>query len=115
MLQLAFAHFQRFALARGDSTRHDVRHGEARMHLIIMWLGGITAGLGAFFFLMMVIVDGRGNPLGMVYALGIGGGLVVSGAMLYCFGAIVAHLAAIRKATEAQAKFFAERFTKPAP
>lgn len=83
------------------------------MHHIIMWLGGITAAIGAFFFLMVVITAKSGNAGALIGSIGIGGGLVVSGAMLYCFGAIVDHLAAIRVATEAQAKLFADRAAKP--
>ncbi|URK88595.1 hypothetical protein LP421_16195 [Rhizobium sp. RCAM05350] len=44
-----------------------------------MWLGGITAAIGAFFFLMVVITAGKGNAGALFGAIGIGGGLVVSG------------------------------------
>jgi hypothetical protein len=79
-----------------------------------MWLGWFTAAIGAFFFLMVAITAGKDNAGTLFGALGIGGGLILSGAMLYCLGAIVDHLAAIRQATEAQAKLFADRAAKPA-
>ncbi len=84
------------------------------MHHIVMWLGGITAAIGAFFFLMVLITAGKGNAGALIGSITIGGGLIVSGAMLYCFGTIVDHLAAIRAATEAQAKLFTDRAAKPA-
>ena len=74
-----------------------------------MWLGWFTAAIGAFLFLMVAITAGKGNTGALFGAIGIGGGLIVSGAVLYCFGTIVDHLAAIRQATEAQAKLFADR------
>lgn len=82
------------------------------MHTIVMWLGGITAALGVFFFVMVAITS-QGQSGGLVlWAIGIGGGMVLSGAVLYCFGAIVEHLIAIRAAAERQVEIF-DRLGKP--
>jgi hypothetical protein len=50
------------------------------MHKIVMWLGGITAGIGVF-FIVMIMVTAKGFDKGsaIVAALGIGGSLVLSG------------------------------------
>lgn len=77
------------------------------MHRIVMWMGGVTAALGLLLFLLVVLSSPRGA--GLISALSVGGALVLSGAMLYCFGAIVEHLIAIRTATEAQLKVFEDR------
>lgn len=75
------------------------------MHTIVMWLGGILVACGAIFFVMIIIAAGTAGrgPQTLVYAAGFCLSFVVSGALLYCFGAIVQHLIAIRSATERQA------------
>lgn len=82
------------------------------MHRIVMWMGGITAGIGLFFFLMIVVTSQSGG--GLITALSVGGAMVLSGAMLYCFGAIVEHLIAIRAATESQLRVFEDRLGRKA-
>lgn len=83
------------------------------MHKIVMWLGWSAIGLGCFFFLMIAILARDADRSGQVFAaLIIGGSLILSGAMLYCFGAIVEHLIAIRKATERQVAIF-DRLGQP--
>lgn len=69
------------------------------MHKIVMWMGGITAVMGLFFCLMSFIV--MTPRAGMLWGLTVGGSIILSGAILYCFRAIVDHLLAIRTATEA--------------
>ena len=76
------------------------------MHKIVMWLGVCTAALGLFFFLMIVFVGNNQGSVALLSALSIGGGLVLSGALLYCFGAIVEHLIAIRENTARQLVIF---------
>lgn len=82
------------------------------MHRIVMWMGGITAAIGLFFFVMIVAISQSGG--GAITALSVGGVMVLSGAMLYCFGAIVEHLIAIRAATESQLKVFEDRLGRKA-
>jgi hypothetical protein len=84
----------------------------AIVHKIVRWMGGITAVIGLFFFLMVVITSPSGA--GLISALTFGGGMILSGAILYRFGAIVEHLLAIRTATEAQLKIFDDRLGKKA-
>lgn len=87
------------------------------MHTIVMWLGGITAALGAFFIHMMIVTTtggtGAGGGATVLIAIATGGGLILSGAMLYCFGAIVQHLRAIRRASERQAEIFERMGKRP--
>lgn len=83
------------------------------MHKIVIWLGVITAGIGVFFFVMIVVTSqGLDKGTKIVAALGIGGSLVLSGALLFTFGSIVEHLIAIRKNTEKQVEIF-DRLGKP--
>ncbi|MBN7756109.1 hypothetical protein JYP46_04680 [Nitratireductor aquimarinus] len=65
------------------------------MHGIVKFAGGLTVlvGLAALVFGIMVVADA--GP-GSVMVLGFGLSVILSGAVLYCFGAIVEHLAAIR-------------------
>lgn len=78
-----------------------------RMHRIVMYMGGLVAAMGALFFVMLVVVSLQGRDAGsMLFAALIGGGLILSGAILCCFGAIVEHLIAIRANTERQLEIF---------
>ncbi len=76
------------------------------MHLIVMWMGGLTALLGVLFFVVVAISSGGQSPATILSAVLIGLGCIVSGALLYTFGAIVEHLIAIRAAGERQAAAF---------
>lgn len=78
-----------------------------------MYMGGIVAGMGALFFMMLLIVSGQARDSGSILMAAIvGGGLILSGAMLYCFGAIVEHLIAIRANTQKQLDIF-DKLGKP--
>lgn len=65
------------------------------MHRILMWLGRIGAALGIFLFVMVAISSAGQGGAAVLGAIGVGGGLIQSGAVLYSFGAIVEHLIAI--------------------
>lgn len=83
------------------------------MHRLVMVLGGITAAMGALFFLLILITSSSTQDRGSVlFAAGIGGSFILSGAILFCFGAIVEHLIAIRAAAERQVEIF-DRLGKP--
>ncbi|MGO4832362.1 hypothetical protein AB4144_08715 [Rhizobiaceae sp. 2RAB30] len=80
------------------------------MHQIVMWLGSITAAMGAIIFILIMIMVGTATQAGgaaaLLTAAGIGGGLIVSGALLYTFGSIAESLIAIRQNTERQLAIF---------
>ncbi len=67
------------------------------MHTIVKIAGGLTAfvGLVICFFGFRMAADSS-SGLGGLWVIGIGLSTILSGAILYCFGAIVDHLAAIR-------------------
>lgn len=80
------------------------------MHTAIMWVGGIIAGFGILFTALIIGLGyANGGAAAILTGLGIGGAMFLSGAMLYCFGAIVDHLQAIRRASEDQLRVFTER------
>lgn len=77
------------------------------MHKIVMVMGCIAAAMGLIFFILVMLQASQSQDrTGFLPAITIGGGLVVSGAVLYCFGAIVEHLIAIRAAAERQVEIF---------
>lgn len=77
------------------------------MHQIIKAVGiaAIAAGLVILLVGFGILSSGEPSftPMGV---LGISLPAMLSGAVLYCFGAIVEHLIAIRAATERQLKIF---------
>lgn len=69
------------------------------MHGLFKIVGSIPAFIGAFVAVYGLLFIGHGPELL------IGGiALIVSGAMMYCFGSIVKHLAAIRELQERQTR-----------
>ncbi|MER2534755.1 MAG: hypothetical protein ABTQ31_06270 [Rhizobiaceae bacterium] len=83
------------------------------MHVIVMWMGGITAAIGLLFFVLTVATSGQtAGPFAALYAVIIGGSLILSGAMLYCFGAIVKHLRDIKALQQQQLAIF-DRLGRP--
>lgn len=83
------------------------------MHKIVMWIGAITAVVGLLVCILAFITMPTGAAMLTAFMFGVGS--ILSGAVLYCFGAIVEHLLAIRRATEAQLQFFTDRMkTRPA-
>lgn len=77
------------------------------MHNFIKAVGGILAAIGLVIAGMALSTQAGGfGQAGKVYALAIGFSIMVPGAILYCFGAIVEHLAAIRKNGEKQLAIF---------
>ncbi len=66
---------------------------------------GIVAGAG-------IAISAQNNTSVQLTGIMIGAGLALPGAMLYCFGAIVENLIAIRKNTERQLAIF-ERLGQP--
>jgi hypothetical protein len=88
-------------------TRRDGAVAEGSMHKFVMWLGGVTAGLGIIVFAFMLIAAMPTHDIaGDFFAISTGGSILLAGAMLYCFGAIVDHLIAIRQAAERQVEIF---------
>lgn len=78
------------------------------MHTFIKMVGAIIATLGILVAVVAVFTAER-SPMGQqsqLYALLLGAGVALPGATLYCFGAIVEHLIAIRKNTERQVEIF---------
>ncbi|MBL8576128.1 MAG: hypothetical protein JNK47_02795 [Mesorhizobium sp.] len=60
------------------------------MHKIIMGLGGATAALGVFFWVMAVVTTALGTlSAPIVQPIAAGGGLVLAGAAVYALGAIL--------------------------
>ncbi|MBS9720232.1 hypothetical protein JYU29_05975 [Tianweitania sp. BSSL-BM11] len=78
------------------------------MHKIVTGVGTLIAVVG-----LIIMVYGASqlvdkNPVGTPAAL-IGMGVLLSGSMLYCFGAIVEHLIALRRISEKQLAIFEQR------
>jgi hypothetical protein len=82
------------------------------MHSIIQFVGALVAiaGVVVITFAVMMMVGGQpgGAVAGVSFAAG-GLGTLLSGALLYCFGAIVEHLIAIRRNGEEQLRIAANR------
>lgn len=79
------------------------------MHRLIMVLGALIAFVGVLFFVLIVITARNQPGIALMTAIMSGGGMLISGAILYSFGAVVEHLIAIRRNTEQQLKIFQER------
>jgi hypothetical protein len=77
------------------------------MHQIIKAVGIAAIAAGILIVLIGVGLIFSGDPnFTLADILWIGFSTILSGAVLYCFGAIVEHLIAIRLATEQQLKIF---------
>ena len=81
------------------------------MHVIIQGFGLlIVIGGGALmYFAGKTAGEAAGGTMISVLVMATALGLIVSGAAIYCFGAIVQHLIAIRRISEAQMRLLAER------
>lgn len=83
------------------------------MHKIVMWLGGVTAALGAVAIIGGLVIGApRHDITPAMGAAMFGLPAILSGALLYTFGSIVEHLIAIRKNTERQVEIF-DKLGKP--
>lgn len=80
------------------------------MHFVIKLFGGISATLGFVALILGIALLWAGSEalLPRIFVVS-GFSSLMSGAILYCFGAIVEHLIAIRRNTEAQLQIFTER------
>lgn len=77
------------------------------MHKIVMWLGAITAALGAVAIIGGLAIGAPKHDITpAIGAAMFGAPAILSGALLYTFGSIVEHLIAIRKASERQVEIF---------
>jgi hypothetical protein len=81
------------------------------MHGFLKAIGGIVAVIGIVAG-AGIAISAQNNTSAQLTGIMIGAGLALPGAMLYCFGAIVEHLIAIRKNTERQLAIF-ERLGQP--
>lgn len=81
------------------------------MHIIIQFFGIIVVIVGGavLYFGLGAAGEAPGSGLVTVAVMATGLGTVVSGAAIYCFGAIVQHLIAIRRNSEAQLEIFQQR------
>lgn len=81
------------------------------MHVIIQGFGALVVLIGGaiIYIALRSAGDAPGAPLVAVAVFGTGLGTVVSGAAIYCFGAIVQHLIAIRRNSEVQLQLFQNR------
>lgn len=83
------------------------------MHHIVMVFALIDMLIAAVIIAFGIAAGtSSSNPLTALPIIGTGAGLLLAGAVLYCTGKMVEELIAIRKATEAQAKIFADRLQK---
>ncbi|MBX3584752.1 MAG: hypothetical protein KF810_22990 [Rhizobiaceae bacterium] len=80
------------------------------MHAFIKMIGSISVGLGLAGLIFGAYAIYEGSQ-GLVPRLILGPAFaaLLSGAILHCFGAIVEHLIAIRRNTEAQLQIFQDR------
>jgi hypothetical protein len=76
------------------------------MHDIVKGIGVLAVGLGVVVIVAGLAIAGGKQMYAFLGFLWIGLPLILFGAMLYCFGAIVEHLIAIRKAAERQVEIF---------
>ena len=85
------------------------------MHKLVQGVGAAVAFIGLL-VIGYAFSTQSGAPAGLAkfYLILIGLSALLPGAMLYCFGAIVEHLIAIRKNTEKQLAIF-EKLGKPKP
>lgn len=81
------------------------------MHIIIQFFGIVVVAMGGaiIFFVFRAAGETPDGGLMNIAVMATGLGTIVSGAAIYCFGAIVGHLIAIRRNSEAQLRIFQER------
>lgn len=79
------------------------------MHGIVKFFAAIEILISVAVLLFGMLAMAQ-SGLAAISIVGVGLGLLLSGALLYCVGQMVEELIAVRKSTEAQAAFFAERF-----
>jgi len=72
------------------------------MHTIVKAFGGLQALIGIAIGAFGINMASQNLTAGLS-VIGIAFGVIVSGALFWCFGAIVQHLIAIRAASERQA------------
>lgn len=75
------------------------------MHTIVKLGGGLTALIGTAISIFAFSIAAE-MGFGAMMFLGIGLSTLLAGAVLYCFGAIVDHLGAIRKSSARQVEIY---------
>jgi hypothetical protein len=82
-----------------------LRAWEGQMHKFIQAIGGVIASLGLFVAGYGVNRTSGFGGAAVPFVI-VGLSMMLSGAILYCFGSIVEHLKAIRRSTERQLEIF---------
>ena len=89
------------------------------MHEFIKVVGIIIAVIGAIIAGLSVATLSSSGPAlakaASIYGIIVGAGVALPGAMLFCFGAIVEHLIALRSISQRQVQIFEEMVKRRQP